>query len=84
MRNTHGPLDENCLRALEQIWHFQLPKEYREFLLRYNGGEPNVRFFRFKNDNNDGSVIDSFFGIYKDKNNNLLQNILEIGGQISK
>jgi hypothetical protein len=79
MTGTHGPLDENCLRALEQIWEFQLPKEYRIFLLKYNGGRPNLTFFNYKNTDDDGSVIDCFFGIYKDDNNNLLKNIMGVG-----
>ena len=79
MTNTHGPLDENCLRALEQIWCFQLPKEYRSFLLKYNGGEPSLSFFKYKNKKDDGSVVDTFFGIYKDDNYNLLNKVIEIG-----
>ena len=79
MTGTHGPLDENCLRALEQIWEFQLPKEYRIFLLKYNGGRPNLTFFNYKNTDDDGSVIDCFFGIYKDDNYNLLKKTKEIG-----
>ncbi len=50
--------------AIEQdIMHFQmglaavLPEDYREFLLRYNGGYPNPAGFRGGDE-----VINSFFG----------------------
>ncbi len=81
MTNTHGPLDENCLRALEQLWEFQLPKEYRTFLLKYNGGRPKKDTFYFHSSNDDGSVVHVFFGIYKDDNYNLLMSLTEIGGR---
>ena len=79
MTNTHGPLDENCLRALEQIWYFQLPKDYRNFLLKYNGGWPRKDTFNFYGKKDDGSSIHAFFGIYKDDNYNLLNKVNDIG-----
>lgn len=79
MTNTHGPLDENCLKALEQLWGFQLPKDYRRFLLKYNGGRSEKSYFNFPDIPEGGSVVHTFFGIYKSENDNLLQRIIDIG-----
>jgi SMI1/KNR4 family protein SUKH-1 len=69
------PLDSDILKALEQYWGFGIPKDYREFLIKYNGGVPVPNCFSFKYDVEDGSCIHSFFGIKKDENHNLLMNI---------
>ena len=41
----YGPLSEQRLRALEERIGTSLPADYREFLLRYNGGVPRPRGF---------------------------------------
>jgi len=73
-KETHGPLDKNCLSALEQIWGFKLPEDYRNFLLQYNGGESDKKAFNFY-ETREGSILHPFFGIYRDSNYNLLLNI---------
>ena len=70
-----GTLPEPILSVLERYWGFSLPKEYRNFLLEHNGGEPNVDCFNFKNDKEDGSDIRCFLGIYPDQHNDLLDHI---------
>jgi len=79
--DAKNSLDSKVLDALEQSWAMKLPKDYRDFLLEYNGGSPDKTLFHFINYNNkrDSSLINEFFGIYKSHVNNLLQNIKDIG-----
>ena len=67
----YGPLDKNTLLSLEQIWEFKLPKNYREFFLKFNGGTPIQNNFSFKEKNN-GSIIHHFFGLFPIKYINIL------------
>ncbi len=71
MEKDNGVLEDKALKAIEQLWGFQLPLEYRKFLLEKNGGIPKLTRFWFKN-KEDGSCVSSFFGIVKDFNDNLL------------
>lgn len=73
--NSAGKLDKNVVDALEQLWNFGLPRDYKEFLINYNGGNPDPCCFSFKNTPEKGSFIDNLFGVIKDLNNNLLLNI---------
>lgn len=68
-----GTLSNEILKSLEMYWGFSLPKDYRGFLLRHNGGEPEFDYFNFKEDKNDGSGVRFFLGIYPDEYRNLLQ-----------
>lgn len=70
--DTGGALDNKFLKSLEKTWVFKLPKDYREFLLKYNGGKPSSNCFSFSDDETDGSVIQSFFGIHGMDNYDLL------------
>lgn len=67
-----GTLSEPVLKALEIYWGFGLPKDYRAFLIKHNGGSPTIDYFNFKDDKNDGSDIRYFLGIYPDEYRNLL------------
>lgn len=71
MERDNGTVDAKIIEAIEQFWEFQLPKDYKKFLMEHNGGVPKRDCFSFK-DSSDGSCIDDFFGIIKDFNNNLL------------
>jgi cell wall assembly regulator SMI1 len=58
------PLNDENVRLLENELGFSLPKEYRDFLLRYNGGRPIPRAFPIRNlTNNPFGVIQVFFRI---------------------
>ncbi len=41
-------LHDHILRALESFWEFILPKDYRGYLIKHNGGEPHPNYFNFK------------------------------------
>src|ERR1700722_8832612 len=71
MESRNDPVSENVLKAIEEFWGYTLPQNYRKFLLEYNGGEPSNKVFNFK-DQTDGSCLDTFFGIIKSFNDNIL------------
>ena len=71
IEESKGPLDESVLEEHEVQWRFQLPSQYRDFLLTYNGGYPTPDAFDFK-DSNTGSCVDRFLGIHGGQHNNLL------------
>lgn len=68
MEKTNGPLEENFLKSLEDYWEFGLPKDYRFFLLKHNGGIPKKKRFNFY-DQSDGSCVSNFFGVQKSFDN---------------
>ena len=73
--NSPSSIDFKVIEALEQYWEFSLTKDYKLFLSKYNGGSPDFNYFSFKQNSDNGSFVDNFFGICKDKNNNLLVNM---------
>ncbi|MBN9565604.1 MAG: SMI1/KNR4 family protein [Alphaproteobacteria bacterium] len=77
-----GPLNENVLEALEQVWEFKLPSSYRDFLLRYNGGIPVNDTFYFKKDPSSGSIVQLFLGVTPEKHANLLGHLRTYQGRI--
>jgi hypothetical protein len=72
MRRSNGSLQESYLETIEQFLELKLPKSYRIFLLKYNGGEPIKNVFFYKEDKTNGSIIDRFFGLVSNKYENLL------------
>lgn len=78
MEKTNPLINDTCLKALEQLWGFNLPKAYRNFLLECNGGEPKKKCFDLK-DKSDGSVIDEFLSIINNYNSNLLLDLKDVG-----
>lgn len=72
MREASGPLDEEILIRHENEWGFTLPADYREFLLQYNGGRPNPKFFVFK-DSENGSSIHTFLGFSDEYSKSLVK-----------
>ncbi len=58
-------LEDDTLKKFEKKWHIKFPKEYRTFLLKYNGGRPDIpNVFSFDYINyRDASDINGFFGI---------------------
>lgn len=69
---SNKPLDDGFLRAIEKFLGFKFPKDYRTFLLCFNGGETEEKIFFFKNDIEDGSILDRLFGIVDEDYENLL------------
>jgi hypothetical protein len=70
MISSHGPLDEKILKTIEQFLKFKFPKGYREFLLKFNGGEPEKDIF----DLGEGGLCDVNYllGFIPDEYENIL------------
>jgi len=64
-------INNRDIRNIENLKQCILPEDYKEFLLKYNGGSPNFDAFEIKDYFSDGrSSFDSiryFFGICHDK-----------------
>lgn len=69
---NEGSLSEEDIVKLEKKLKFYFPKDYRSFLLEYNGGYPEPDSFNFF-DGREGADIQSFFGISKDVDYDILK-----------
>lgn len=63
---------EDILAAIEEMWAFQLPRDYRTFLLKKSWQPVENRIFSF-HESDDGSYISEFFTPRKGANNFFLQ-----------
>ncbi|MEO7093878.1 MAG: SMI1/KNR4 family protein [Polyangiales bacterium] len=68
LKKTHPPVDEAAIAAFEEKLGFALPADYREFLLRYNGGAPVVGRVNGRDDDPQtpymyGDAVRGFFGL---------------------
>jgi cell wall assembly regulator SMI1 len=70
----HPPTNEEAIADFEKELGFRLPEDYRQFLLKYNGGDfPSRRGYDYKED--DGTHMESgviaFFGLDVGQNLNI-------------
>ena len=82
-----GPtLTELQVDRLERQSGIALPKSYRSFLLRYNGGRPEPAFFPIRDfDRNPFGAIHFFFGLSRTvRSNNLDWNISMYRGRMPR
>jgi hypothetical protein len=64
MKNPGPPIGESEIITLEKILGQEFPSGYREFLLKFNGGQPTESTFLLKGGRNeDEESIDSFHSI---------------------
>ena len=61
--NPYGPLSWERLVNIENRIQKELPQDYRNFLLKYNGGQPVPSFFWIQ-PFHDGSGVYQFYGIH--------------------
>lgn len=63
--NRFGPLTEERLARLETRLKARLPDDYRQFLLRHNGGRPTRSRFTFIVDEEEQeSILEWFFAVH--------------------
>lgn len=73
---TEISLNINQIENLEKYVGLNFPKEYKEHLLKYNGGQCYPNIFTFKEDGKvNYSVVDWFFAIYDGEYDNLKREI---------
>jgi cell wall assembly regulator SMI1 len=77
--NTEKQITISDIEVIESQINLNFPKEYREHLLKYNGGQCIPNIFEF-NENNRimNSDIDWFLAIYDGEYDNLLRYILPL------
>jgi len=64
MERTNPPVNEQEVMTFARRHSLNLPKEYREFLVRYNGGEPIPPTFPIQGfPNNPFGDVQVFFGL---------------------
>lgn len=78
------PADELRVHRLELRLGYRLPEDYREFLLHYNGGQPEPSSFRFalRTGPDASSCVSWFLSLYDGKHSNLERNIDIFEGRI--
>ncbi len=82
MTESHEPLGEDEVAALEQYLGSQLPSEYRTFLLAHNGGRPEPNAFEVEDYPGVGSILDWFLGIKEGVHNDISDHVEEYRGRI--
>jgi len=64
------------IEALEESYGLSLPEDYKQFLLKYNGGEPDKYLFK---DKNLGSlVLNVLYGINIEDSYDELHNVIKV------
>ncbi|MEJ2353030.1 MAG: SMI1/KNR4 family protein [Anaerolineales bacterium] len=61
--NAYGPLSQKKIEEFERATQVNLPKDYQDFLLKYNGGRPVPSFFWIEQQK-DGSAVYQFYGLH--------------------
>jgi hypothetical protein len=75
-RETEAQLVPSQIEAVEKFVGLSFPKEYKEHLLRYNGGRCSPSVFNFvENGEETSSAVDWFFSIYDGEYDNLVDYI---------
>lgn len=62
----NNSLDDKTLNNFEKEFQIRLPDEYRQFIIKYNGGYPEPDGFKFMNKSK-GSSVDRFLGLVDDE-----------------
>lgn len=72
IRNSECPLTSATLKDVEDRLGFELPDDYRNFLLKHNGGQPQPSVFHFKYESGRyaDSCIDWFLAVYHGEHDN--------------
>jgi hypothetical protein len=73
----HPPTTEAAIANYEKELGFRLPEDYRQFLLKYNGGNRPSRSgfgYKYADGKAQSSAVDSFFGLGLEPTYNLKMN----------
>jgi SMI1-KNR4 cell-wall len=63
--NPFGATSLEAIAQFEARWSLMLPFEYKQFLLKSNGGWPAPNVFMVPGWHGQGSVLDTFYGIHE-------------------
>ncbi|MCM3225740.1 SMI1/KNR4 family protein [Terribacillus saccharophilus] len=68
MRNTNDPITLEDISRFEQKYILTLSNQYKDFLLKYNGGYPQESSFKISEEEGE-SLVNKFYGIGDMKGN---------------
>ncbi|KQL34443.1 SMI1/KNR4 family protein [Psychrobacillus sp. FJAT-21963] len=71
IKPSNKKLNQKRLFDFEQLIKYKLPKEYVEFLIKYNGGYPENNIIELQDDEMQSIAISDFFGIGIERINDL-------------
>ena len=69
--NYNSPASTEEITTFEKRVGGSFPEDYKDFLKKYNGGQPVPSAFSFYSDRDDGSAVDWFLSLGKEKYSNL-------------
>ncbi|MDC3959508.1 SMI1/KNR4 family protein [Polyangium jinanense] len=76
--NPHGATSPEEIAGFQARWSVVLPAEYREFLLKSNGGWPEPDTFVVPGWHGQASMLDAFFGIHHGRETERLDRAMEV------
>jgi len=80
IENPGLSISDKDITELEEMAGFPLPSDYREFLRKYNGGQPTPDLVEIDGFEESPTDIQVFFGINRsEKTSNISWNLLELG-----
>lgn len=84
IKKSKNAFDKAALVNLETEYGFKFPQEYIEFLRTYNGGRPEGNIVKLPECEIESFLIDTFFGVNQDNNNNIVHQFRTLQGRIPK
>lgn len=77
------PISKETLLSLEQKFNFTFPNDYKEFLLKYNGGIPSHQYFSTM-DGKIEEILSRFFPVSSNDKDNVVDEIegITLSGQL--
>lgn len=84
LRMTGPKLTEKEIADFEKRIGCSLPTSYRQFLMAFNGGRPNKKFFLIEGWLEPTSLVNDFYGLVPGKSNNLDEGIATLKGRLPK
>lgn len=83
IKQSLDPISRETILSLEKKFNFTFPADYKEFLLKHNGGTPSHQYFSTI-DGKIEEILSSFFPISSSEEDNLADEIegITLAGQL--
>ncbi len=83
--NEYGRLEPEQVVLFEKRINARLPGDFRDYLLKYNGGKPVPNYFSLPSDKGESTYLHHFFGLHNGPETRRLDKIYELySGYISE
>ncbi len=67
--NEYGSLKPEHLVLFEKKINARLPEDFRDYLLKYNGGKPVPNYYNLPSDKGEASHLHHFYGLHNGPGN---------------